>query len=99
MESDSEIAEYDGHHIAIYIANFSGPYNYLQQQGLITEETNQHQYRFQAIVDPESGKTMTELEHEVRSLKHPMYNRKLVNRNSEQTLSDYTNGRDAFYPG
>lgn len=99
MESDSEIAEYDGHHIAIYIADFSRPYNYLRERGLITEETNQHQYRFQEIVDPENGETMTELEHEVRSLKHPMYNRKLVNRNSEQTLSDYTNGQDAFYPG
>ena len=32
-----------------------------------TEESDQHQYRFQAVVDPDTGDTITELEHEVRS--------------------------------
>lgn len=43
--------EYDGHHIAIYVGNFSRPYGFLQQRGLITEEVRNHQFRFQDIID------------------------------------------------
>lgn len=99
QETDGAIPEYDGHHIAIHIANFSGPHAFLSAHGLLTEESDQHQYRFQAIVDPDSGDTLAELEHEVRSLKHPMFKRNLVNRNPAQTFFNYVEGRDAFYPG
>lgn len=99
QETQGAIPDYDGHHIAIHIANFSAPHAYLAERGLLTEESDQHQYRFQAIVDPESGETLAELEHEVRSLKHPMFKRHLVNRNPAQTFFNYVEGRDAFYPG
>ena len=99
QETDGEIPKYDGHHIAIHIANFSAPHAFLAERGLLTEESDQHQYRFQAIVDPDSGETLAELEHEVRSLKHPMFKRNLVNRNPAQTFFNYVEGRDAFYPG
>ena len=99
QETDGAIPEYDGHHIAIHIANFSAPHAYLAERNLLTEESDQHQYRFQAIVDPDSGETLAELEHEVRSLKHPMFKRNLVNRNPAQTFFNYVEGRDAFYPG
>jgi hypothetical protein len=78
-ESD-QVAEYDGHHIAVYIANFSGPFDYLEEHGLITEGIRNHQFRFQDIVDPESGKPVFALEHEVRSSRHPGFRRPLVNR-------------------
>ena len=97
-ETDEEIAEYDGHHIAIYVSNFSKPHAYLAENGLITEESDQHQYRFQRIVDPNSGEFLTEIEHEVRSLHHPMFKRNLVNRNPAQSFFNYRNGRDAFVP-
>jgi len=97
-ETDDEIAEYDGHHIAIYVSNFSGPHAALAERNLITEESDQHQYRFQAIVDPDNGEMLTEIEHEVRSLKHPMFKRHLVNRNPAQSFMNYTQGRDAFVP-
>ena len=97
-ETDDEIADYDGHHIAIYVSNFSKPHGYLAENELITEESDQHQYRFQAIVDPDSGEVLTELEHEVRSVKHPMYKRNLVNRNAAQTFMNYRQGRDFYYP-
>ena len=99
QETQGAIPDYDGHHIAIHIANFSAPHAYLAERDLLTEESDQHQYRFQAIVDPESGETLAELEHEVRSLKHPMFKRHLVNRNPAQTFFNYVEGRDAFYPG
>ena len=98
-ETSDAIPDYDGHHIAIYIADFSTPHDFLVEHGLVTEETDQHQYRFQSIVDPGTGDTLAELEHEVRSLRHPMYGRNLVNRNAAQSFRNYINGRDAFYPG
>lgn len=97
-ETDDEIPDYDGHHLAIYVANFSGPHAALAERGLITEESDQHQYRFQDIVDPSSGERLTEIEHEVRSLHHPMFKRNLVNRNPAQSFMNYTQGRDAFVP-
>ena len=98
-ETADEIGDYDGHHIAIYVADFSSPHEFLVERDLVTEETDQHQYRFQAIVNPDTGETLAELEHEVRSLRHPMYRRNLVNRNPAQSFRNYINGRDAFYPG
>ena len=97
-ETDADIPDYDGHHIAIYVSNFSRPHAALDAHGLITEESDQHQYRFQAIVDPASGELLTEIEHEVRSLKHPMFKRFLVNRNPAQSFMNYNHGRDAFVP-
>ncbi len=36
-EADS-VPDYDGHHIAVYVASFSEPYEALKKRGLITEE-------------------------------------------------------------
>ena len=94
-ESDGDIPEYDGHHIAVYVAGFSGPFNALNERGLITEEIRNHQFRFQKIIDPESGDLLFEIEHEVRGMKHPMYGRNLVNRNTAQDLGAYVRGGDA----
>lgn len=90
--------DYDGHHIAIYVANFSGPHRFLKDHDLITEESDENQYRFQTIVNPENGKPLFEIEHEVRSLHHPMYQRALVNRNSDQTFFNYQKDRDVYMP-
>ena len=95
-ETDQSLPEYDGHHIAVYVADFSSPHAFLKRHKLITEESNDYQYRFQAIVNPKTGKPLCELEHEVRSLYHPMYGRELVNRNSAQNIFAYARGRDAF---
>ena len=95
-ETKQSLPEYDGHHIAVYVADFSSPHAVLKRQKLITEESNDYQYRFQAIVNPKTGKLLCELEHEVRSLYHPMYGRALVNRNSAQNIFAYARGRDAF---
>jgi hypothetical protein len=95
-ETDRPIPPYDKHHIQIYIADFSGPYRRLMERGLITQESDQHQYRFEDIVDPANGKKLYEVEHEVRSLKHPLYMRPLVNRNPAQNIMAYAPGYDAF---
>lgn len=98
-ETREAIRPYDGHHVAVYIANFSGPHAELARRGLITEESNDYQYRFQVIADPEGGQPLYEIEHEVRSMTHPMYLRPLVNRNPGQRQATYARGRDAFVPG
>jgi hypothetical protein len=95
-ETDDPLPPYDGHHIQIYIADFSSPYAKLIERGLITLETDAHEWRFQKIVDPQSGAVQFEVEHEVRSLKHPLYGRALVNRNPSQTNTRYARGQDAF---
>jgi len=78
---ESEVVpEYDGHHIAVYVANFSQPYAFLEERGLITEQLTNHQCRFTQIVDPDTGEPLFELEHELRSTRHPLYRRALVNR-------------------
>jgi catechol 2,3-dioxygenase-like lactoylglutathione lyase family enzyme len=98
-ETTAELAAYDGHHIAIYITDFSGPHRWLVEHGLVTEESNPYQYRFTDIVDPDSGQPLFAIEHEVRCYTHPMFLRPLVNRNPAQRQPTYQRGRDAFVPG
>ena len=91
-ESDRKQPEYDGHHIQITLADFSGPHRKLLERGLITEESDQHQYRFLDIVDVDSNKPLFRIEHETRSMRHPMFNRVFVNRNPEMTNRNFVPG-------
>jgi hypothetical protein len=95
-ETDSAQPDYDGHHVQIYITNFSGPHRLLSERGLVSQEDNQYQYRFRDIVDPGSGKHLFTVEHEVRSATHPMYLRPLVNRDPAQTNRTYAQGYDQW---
>jgi len=95
-ETTRQQPEYDGHHVQVYIVDFSGPHRRLLERGLITEESSEHQYRFRDIVDPAGGATLFAIEHEVRSLTHPLHARPLVNRNPAQSNRDYVRGHDAF---
>ena len=79
-ETTRNLAAYDGHHIQITAADFSGVHRRLLERGLVSEESDASQYRFQDIVDLDSGKVLATLEHEVRSMRHPLYGRHLVNR-------------------
>ena len=94
-ESSAALAEYDGHHLQIYITNFSRPHARLKERGLVSEESDQYQYRFKNIVDPESNKPLFTIEHEVRSVTHPLYARPLVNRNPEQSNMMFAGGHEA----
>jgi hypothetical protein len=74
------VPDYDGHHVAIYVANFSRPYRFLEQRGLVTYGIHNHEFRFRDIVDPDAGSPLFTIEHEVRSSRHPGMRRKHVNR-------------------
>jgi catechol-2,3-dioxygenase len=95
-ETDKAQADYDGHHIQVYVANFSKPHKALVDRKILTEESNQYQYRFNDIVDPASGRKLFEIEHEIRSITHPLYARPLVNRNPRQSNRNYVQGRDGW---
>jgi len=95
-EIDRPQSDYDGHHVQMYITNFSGPYRQLSERGLISSEDNQYQYRFRDIIDPASGRLLFTVEHEVRSATHPMYLRSLINRNPAQTNRTYAPGYDQW---
>lgn len=95
-EAEGSLPPYDGHHIQVYVADFSGPYRRLLERGLISEESDQHQYRFKDIVDPGSGDVLYTIEHEVRSMRHPLFMRPLINRDPAQSNVDYAPGRDAW---
>jgi hypothetical protein len=95
-ETDRRQPDFDGHHVQIYITDFSGPYRRLAERGLITREDNQYQYRFCDIVDPADRRHLFTVEHEVRSATHPMYLRPLVNRNPAQTNRNYAHGHDQW---
>jgi catechol 2,3-dioxygenase-like lactoylglutathione lyase family enzyme len=95
-ETTAKLPEYDGHHVQVYVNDFSGPHRSLVERGLVFEESDQHQYRFKDIVDPESGRLLFTIEHEVRSMKHPLFMRPLLNRNPSQSNMNYAPGQDAY---
>jgi hypothetical protein len=97
-ETDRKLPDYDGHHIQVYVANFSKPHKELVDRKILTEESNQYQYRFNDLVDPATGRKLFEIEHEIRSITHPLYARPLVNRNPRQSNRNYVQGRDGWVP-
>jgi hypothetical protein len=95
-EASSPLAEYDNHHIQVYIADFASPYHWLKERGLINMETDAEEWRFQWITDPRDGGKLFQIEHEVRSMKHRLFNRPLANRNHGVTNLNFVPGSDAF---
>lgn len=95
-ETEAPLPEFDGHHIQITLADFGTPHARLAEAGLISEESSPWQYRFLDIVDPQSGAALFRLEHEVRSMTHPLYARPLINRNAAISNSNYMPGHEAW---
>jgi hypothetical protein len=93
-DAASSAPAFDGHHIAVYLADFSGPYTRLLERNLISEESDQHQYRFEDITDLATGDVLFKLEHEVRSMRHPLYAREHVNRNPAQSNRVFASGHE-----
>lgn len=94
-ETDRPQPAFDGHHIQISLADFGGPHARLAERGLISEESNPWQYRFLDIVDLETNQPLFRVEHEVRSMTHPLFARPLVNRNAAINNRNYMPGHEA----
>ncbi|MBL6456274.1 hypothetical protein JMJ55_13145 [Belnapia sp. T6] len=97
-ETDAPLPPYDGHHIQLAFADFGGVHAKLQERGLISREDSDHQYRFIDIVDPEDGRVLFQVEHEIRSMTHPLFRRPLVNRNPAVTNTVYAPGHEVLVP-
>jgi len=95
-ETSKPLPEYDNHHIQVYIADFGTPYHWLKERGLINMETDAEEWRFQWITDPKDGRKLFQIEHEVRSMKHRLFARPLVNRNHAVTNLNFLPNSDAF---
>ena len=95
-ETDRKQPPFDGHHVQIALADFGGAYAKLRGRGLVSREDNAWQYRFQDIVDLDTGAVLFTVEHEVRSMTHPMFGRPLVNRNSAINNRNYAPGHEAW---
>ena len=95
-ETDAPQPDYDGHHVQVYLTNFSRPYRKLLDLGLITIEDNDYQYRFRDVIDLDTKEVLFTVEHETRSATNPMYGRPLVNRNPAATNMDYKPGHDGM---
>jgi hypothetical protein len=91
-ETKRKLPKFDGHHLQVYIADFSGPHKKLQKLGLCWQESNQYQYRFTDIVCLDTGKVLHKLEHEIRSMTHPLFGRHNINRNPLQHNNNFAPG-------
>jgi len=91
-ETAGEPPAYDGHHIQIYLLRFGDTHRKLSEMGLISQENTQYLYRFEKIVDPVDGRVLFEIEHEMRSMTHPLFLRPQVNRNPVMGQRDYQLG-------
>ena len=95
-ETDRPLPAFDNHHVQIYVADFSGPHQKLGERDLVCSEDNQYQYRFRDIVDLDNGRLLFTIEHEMRSVTHPLFLRPLINRNPLQTNRNYAPGHDQW---
>src|SRR5947207_14086483 len=90
------MTDYDCRAVQVYVEDFGGQQEKLQKLDLITEESDRCQYRFEDLVALDSGTVPFTIEHEIRSMTHPLYARRLVNRNPTQTNPNYICGGDAW---
>ena len=95
-EAEAPPPPFDGHHIQLALVDFGGAHARLAERGLVTREDSPHQYRFQQLVDPEDGRALFEVEHEIRSMTHPLFGRQLVNRNPAVTNGRFAPGHEAL---
>ncbi|WP_418320981.1 VOC family protein [Piscinibacter sakaiensis] len=95
-ETGRELPAYDGHHLQVSVADFSGVHRRLLERGLVTMETDESEYRFQDIVDLDSGAVLATIEHEVRSMRHPMFGRRLVNRDPSISNRAWAEGHESL---
>lgn len=93
---------YDGHHIAIYVTYFDTTFEAMRKANLIfvnkrfsdaaTTLDAAHeisQFRTRDFIDSDTKDTVFQLEHEVRSLHHWAYMRRLINRMTDVTIQGY----------
>ncbi|MEY4749882.1 MAG: hypothetical protein RIQ60_2096 [Pseudomonadota bacterium] len=96
VETTADLPGFDGHHLQVYLDDAAGAYARCRELGIVSRDRGPADWRFILIVDPDDGRLLYQLEHEVRDLQHPLYGRALVNRNPAQRQASYQPGQDAW---
>jgi len=96
-ETEAPQPPFDGHHVQLSFVDFGGVHAKLSARGLISREDSEHQYRFTRLIDPEDGRLLFEVEHEIRSTTHPLFARPLVNRDASISNTHYAPGFEAAH--
>ncbi len=99
VETRSSLPPYDGHHVQLYLDRPEEAHRRLGLRGLLQRDRGAQDWRFTQLVDPADGRPLYELEHEMRGCSHPLYGRRLVNRNPAQQQSSYRPGEDELPDG
>jgi hypothetical protein len=98
-ETRAPLPEYDGHHVQLYLDPPEAAHRRLGALGLLHGDRGPQDWRFTQIVDPADGRPLYRLEHEMRGCAHPLFGRRLVNRNPAQRQSTYRPGQDELPDG
>jgi catechol 2,3-dioxygenase-like lactoylglutathione lyase family enzyme len=94
VETRSGVPSYDGHHVQLYLDPPEDVHRRLGVRGLLRQDRGAQDWRFTELVDPADGRPLYQLEHEMRGCAHPLFGRRLVNRNPAQRQATYRPGED-----
>jgi catechol 2,3-dioxygenase-like lactoylglutathione lyase family enzyme len=94
VETRSSVQPYDGHHVQLYLDHPEEAHHRLGMRGLLQRDRGPQDWRFTEIVDPADGRPLYQIEHEMRGCAHPLFGRRLVNRNPAQRQATYRPGED-----
>ncbi|WP_157271960.1 hypothetical protein [Azohydromonas aeria] len=97
-ETRAPLPPYDGHHVQLYLRDAEAAHGRFRARGLLCRDHGARDWRFTALIDPRDGRPLYELEHEMRDCTHPLWGRRLVNRNPAQRQAGYRPGEDEL-PG
>jgi hypothetical protein len=96
VETRTALPAWDGHHIQLYLADAAAVRRRCLALGNVSRDAGASDWRFIDLVDPRDGRLLHRLEHELRGLDHPLYDRALVNRNPAQRQAGYVPGADSW---
>jgi catechol 2,3-dioxygenase-like lactoylglutathione lyase family enzyme len=99
VETTLPVPPYDGHHIQIYSDSAENAHRRMHERGLVQRDQGVSDWRFTDLVDPVDGRCLYQLEHEMRDCMHPLYGRRLINRNPAQYQATYRRGDDELSVG
>ncbi|MFM2067456.1 MAG: hypothetical protein RLZZ584_2365 [Pseudomonadota bacterium] len=96
VETHAVLPAWDGHHVQLYLADAAAVRSRCLALGIVSRDAGASDWRCIDIVDPRDGRLLHRLEHELRGLDHPLFDRPLVNRNPAQRQAGYRPGADSW---
>ena len=95
-ETDRPQPEYDGHHVQMYVTNFSGPHRKLLERDLVYSEDNRTSTAFATSSISQAASTCSRSSTRCAAPPIRCIMRPLINRNPAQTNRNYAHGHDQW---